>query len=209
MTSIERAEATDHARWLRALNGDPNGFSEIYDRYADRVLGYALRQTGSWELAQDVVSITFLEAWRRRSHVRFDDNGSAAGWLFATARNVVRNQARALRRHHAAIERLHSEASSPDPGDAVVERMAVEQRLKELLGVFALLPRRDREVLSLVSTGLDSTAIATALDISEVAVRSRLSRSRKRLAKLAAAKSATRVPPPVKSASSIPRQEGL
>ena len=54
--SIERAEATDHARWLRALRGDPNGFSEIYDRYADRVLGYTLRQTGSWERARDVVS---------------------------------------------------------------------------------------------------------------------------------------------------------
>jgi DNA-directed RNA polymerase specialized sigma24 family protein len=87
--------------------------------------------------------------------------------------------------------------------------MAVEQRLKELLGVLDLLSRRDREVLSLVSAGLDSTAIATALDISEVAVRSRLSRSRKRLAKLVAAKRATRVPPPVKSVSSIPRQEGL
>lgn len=209
MTPIERAEATDDARWLRALNGDPNGFSEIYDRYADRVLGYALRQTASWELAQDVVSITFLEVWRRRTNVRFDDDGSVAGWLFATARNVIRNQSRTLRRHHAAIERLHGEVASPDPADAVVERMAVEQRLKELLGVLDLLSRRDREVLSLVSAGLDSTAIATALDISEVAVRSRLSRSRKRLAKLVAAKRATRVPPPVKSVSSIPRQEGL
>ena len=209
MTSIERAEATDHARWLRALNGDPNGFSEIYDRYADRVLGYALRQTASWELAQDVVSITFLEVWRCRTNVRFDDDGSVAGWLFATARNVIRNQSRTLRRHHAAIERLHGEVASPDPADAVVERMAVEQRLKELLGVLDLLSRRDREVLSLVSAGLDSTAIATALDISEVAVRSRLSRSRQRLAKLVAAKRATRVPPPVKSVSSIPRQEGL
>jgi DNA-directed RNA polymerase specialized sigma24 family protein len=66
---------------------------------------------------------------------------------------------------------------------AASQRMTVEQRLKEVLGVLDLLPRRDREVLSLASAGLDSTAIATALDISEVAVRSRLSRSRKRLAK--------------------------
>jgi len=78
VSSLEPGEVTDHARWLRALNGDPNGFSEIYDHYADRVLGYALRQTRSWELAEDVVSITFLEAWRRRDNVRFDDDGRNA-----------------------------------------------------------------------------------------------------------------------------------
>src|SRR5476651_1118926 len=55
--------------------------------------------------ADDIVSVTFLEAWRRADAVRFV-NGSILPWLLVTATNSARNLARSSRRYRAMLERL-------------------------------------------------------------------------------------------------------
>ena len=54
-------ELTIRAR-LRA--GDPAAFGALYDSCAGAVHRHAVRWTGDWSAAEDVVSLTFLEAWR-------------------------------------------------------------------------------------------------------------------------------------------------
>lgn len=186
MQRPEGLDESDRANWLGSLNGDPRGFTRIYDRYADQVFGYALRRTGSSSIAEDVVSITFLEAWRRREAVSFDESATVVGWLFGIARNVLRNQKRSERRYETAILRLRAEASAPDPGEIIVEQLAAEDRVSEFRELFTLLPRRDQELLALVWSGLDQRALAVALGLSNVATRSRLSRARSRLRRLSA-----------------------
>ncbi|MFD5350892.1 RNA polymerase sigma factor [Streptomyces sp. NPDC058657] len=48
---------------------------------------HAVRSCGDWSLAQDVVSLTFLEAWRRREKLR-DEGESVRPWLLGIATNV-------------------------------------------------------------------------------------------------------------------------
>ncbi|HSH59182.1 MAG TPA: sigma factor, partial [Acidimicrobiales bacterium] len=65
-------------------------FHRIYDTNYERILGYALRRTATVEDAYDVVSETFLTAWRRLDDV--PDGERARLWLYGTARNVLTNQ---------------------------------------------------------------------------------------------------------------------
>ena len=84
------------------------GFVAVYDRYAQRLLTYAYRRTGSAQRAEDAVSLVMLEAWWRRREVRFGADETLAGWLFRTARYVLANEARAARRHRQALAPLLS-----------------------------------------------------------------------------------------------------
>ncbi len=100
------AAATDRALWDRVVRGDERAFITVYDRYAQRLLTYAHRRTGSSQRAEDAVSLVMLEAWRRRREVRFGSDETMAGWLFRTARYVLANDARAARRHRQALARI-------------------------------------------------------------------------------------------------------
>ncbi|MFC9283680.1 RNA polymerase sigma factor [Streptomyces collinus] len=57
-----------------------------------------------WATAEDVVSLTFLEAWRLRGTVR-PDGDDLSPWLLGIATNVLRNTTRAARRYQATLSR--------------------------------------------------------------------------------------------------------
>ena len=52
--------------WSRCASDDPEALGQLFDRYADAVFRYCLSRTGSWQDAEDLVSVTFLEAWGKR-----------------------------------------------------------------------------------------------------------------------------------------------
>ncbi|MFE5588048.1 RNA polymerase sigma factor [Kitasatospora sp. NPDC056531] len=164
---------------LRA--GDQSAYGEIFDEHAQAVYGYAVRRLGDWAAAEDVVSLTFLEAWRLRGKLH-EDGESVRPWLFGIATNVLRNTARAARRHRAAMERLPERDTVPDFADELVERLEDGSRLAAARRALAQLRRGDREVFGLcVWAGLDYAAAAEALGVPVGTVRSRLSRARARL----------------------------
>ncbi|MEU8134386.1 RNA polymerase sigma factor [Streptodolium elevatio] len=57
----------------RAREGDPAAFATLFDSYAGAIHRYALRVTADWATAEDVVSLTYLEAWRLRAKLRPDE----------------------------------------------------------------------------------------------------------------------------------------
>lgn len=153
-------------------------FSGLYASTFDALLGFALRRVSRPEDAADVVAETFLTAWRR-----FDDippGDEARLWLYGVARRTLANQRRSAERRLALTDRIGSRlrrelaAAVPDPADGVTEQVVVREAL-------ARLADRDREVLELTAwEGLTGPEIAQVLGVSEVAVRARLSRARKR-----------------------------
>lgn len=150
-------------------------FRHVYAEHFDRVLGYALRRVARPEDAADVVSETFLVAWRRLGDV--PEEPRTRLWLYGVARRVLANQRRGERRRTALGERLASElaVSVPDHAAGVSERVHYAAALEQLA-------EHDREVLMLhVSEGLEPREIAEVLGVSAVAARSRLSRARARL----------------------------
>lgn len=177
------ASETDKALWDRALNGDERAFVTVYDRYAQGLLTYAYRRTGSSHRAEDAVSLVMLETWRRRHDVRFGSDETIAGWLFRSARYVLANDARTARRHRHALDRI-AQLASPVTDD--VDRGLVDdERLHRALDTLAGLSSRDRDVLELAAwSGLSESDMAAALGVPVGTFKSRLSRARRRLAQL-------------------------
>jgi RNA polymerase sigma factor (sigma-70 family) len=186
----------------RVHAGDPEAFRELFDEHNRSVYNHAFRLTGNWSTAQDVVSLTFLEAWRLRDRVDLDgEGGSLRPWLLGIATNVARNVRRAGRRHDGALARLPRTEPVPDLADEITARVDDRERLALVRTALAALRKPEREVLALcVWSGLDYAEAAEALGVPVGTVRSRLSRARKKLEKLVStgrlrSTEAERIPP--------------
>jgi RNA polymerase sigma factor (sigma-70 family) len=178
----------------RVRSGDPEAFRELFDDHARSVYSHGFRLTGDWSVAEDVVSLTFLEAWRLRDGVDVSAEGTLRAWLLGIATNVARNVRRAARRYDSAMARLPRQHPEPDFAEEVVARMDDRERIAQVRTALAALRPPEREVLALcVFAGLDYAEAAQALDVPIGTVRSRLSRARSRLDRLVAA---GRITPP-------------
>ncbi|WP_199822893.1 RNA polymerase sigma factor [Streptomyces sp. NRRL B-24720] len=169
----------------RIRAGDPEAFAELFDEYARILYNHAFRLTADWAAAEDVVSATFMEAWR--GHQRVDaDGGSLRPWLLGIATNLVRAQSRSNRRFKAAaLAAAQAETAVADHADEVAGRIDDRRRLAATATALAGLRRTEREVLSLcLWQGLDYTTTAQVLGVPVGTVRSRLSRARTKLRKL-------------------------
>jgi RNA polymerase sigma-70 factor (ECF subfamily) len=160
--------------------GDPDAFAALFADHAQAVYRYAAGLTGNWSAAEEVVSLTFLEAWRLRKTVK-PDGGSLRPWLLGIAVNLTRNQARAARRHRAAMGRLPPPPGLPDFADELASRLDDRDRLAAVRAAVRGLPARERDVLICVWSGLGCAEAAQALGVPEGTVRTRLSRARRRL----------------------------
>jgi RNA polymerase sigma-70 factor (ECF subfamily) len=184
MGSTVTGVLTDLELWERAREGDRDAFGLLFDRHSRAIYNYCFRRTADWSLAEDLTSLVFLEAWRRREQVRFID-GRVLPWLFGVATNLLRNQRRTMRRRKAALARLTPAEPERDFVSDLVDRLGDEQRMAELLEHVTRLPRWMREVLVLcVWSELSYEEAAVALAVPVGTVRSRLARTRVRLREL-------------------------
>ncbi|MEU4642052.1 sigma-70 family RNA polymerase sigma factor [Micromonospora sp. NPDC023814] len=175
----------DEELWPAVAAGDEGAFGRLFDRHSRAVYNHAFRLTGSWCTAEDVTQATFLVAWRRRDAARLVD-GSVLPWLLVVASNAVRTEWRSARRWAALLRRLPVDRqAADDPAEEVAQRLDDERRMRAILAAARRLPRAEREAVALcLWSGVPYANAAAALGVSEVAVRSRVSRARKRLARL-------------------------
>jgi RNA polymerase sigma-70 factor (ECF subfamily) len=165
----------------RVRAGDQDAFRALFEQNARAVYNHAFRLTGNWSTAEDVVSLTFLEAWRLRGTIH-PEGDSLLPWLFGIAVNVARNASRATRRHQAAMNRLPAAPEVPDFADELASRLDDTARLEVVRAAMGKLRRGERDVIALVVwAGLSYAEAAEALGVPVGTVRSRLSRARRRL----------------------------
>jgi RNA polymerase sigma-70 factor (ECF subfamily) len=149
-------------------------FEQIFRDCYEAVVRYAARRVSA-EAVQDVVSETFLTAWRRRAELRDEP----LPWLLGIARRVAANQRRAGLRREELAKRVLSEASAS--GESTGEPGVPDRQLATAL---ASLRDRDREALLLVVwDGLEHRAAARVMGCSTGALTVRVHRARRRLAR--------------------------
>lgn len=176
-------EVDDSVLWSRARSGDSAAFGVLFERHGRTIYNYCFRRVGSWAAAEDLVSIVFLEAWRRRQKPL--PRGKELPWLFGIATNVVRNRRRSERRYAAALSRVPEPRPDPTFADDSDQRVDDEELIGDALALVARLPRREQEVFVLCAwseLSYEDAAIALAVPVGTV--RSRLSRARARLREL-------------------------
>lgn len=179
---------TDEDDELRARirAGDRDAFGSLYDAYARAVYNHGLRLTGDWSLAEDVMSETFLAAWRTRASLN-PEGGSLGPWLLGIATHKARNATRRLRRQRLFLSRRPAPPAVTDFADESAGRIDDARRLAVVRDALGGLRSQDRDVLVLcVWSGLTYQECAQALGIPLGTVRSRLARARRRLDRLSA-----------------------
>lgn len=150
-------------------------FEEIFNACYEPVRRYVARRVAD-EAVQDVVSETFLTAWRRRAEL----HGAALPWLLGIARRVASTQRRGSARRTALHTRLRTEPPSPTAATGGGSD-------PQLAPALASLRDRDREALLLVVwDGLDHRTAAAVMGCTTGSLTVRLHRARRRLAQLLA-----------------------
>ncbi|KOV04426.1 RNA polymerase sigma factor [Streptomyces sp. XY533] len=172
----------------RVRSGDPDAYAELFDSYSRTLYNHAFRMTGDWAVAEDVMSAAFLEAWRLRGTVD-PEGGSLRPWLLGITTNIARNHCRSNRRFRAAAAVAAAAAGAaavPDHAEEVAGRLDDRRQIAATLAQLSALRRPEREVLLLcLCEGLEYAEAARVLGIPVGTVRSRLSRARTKLRKLA------------------------
>ena len=142
----------------------------LFLAHFDAVDAYARRRTDAAS-AEEVVSETFLVAWRRLDDVPADP----LPWLLGVARRALANQRRGERRRAAVVSRVRDVRA-----DDV--RRAGPALGSELEAALMALSHAEREAILLIAwEGLTPRQAAAVLGCSAVAFRVRLHRARRRL----------------------------
>lgn len=155
--------------------GDERAFEALYDRFAVRMYGAALRMLGSREDAEDVVQEVFLATVRSRK--RLSDVRDLTAYLFAALQRTAVRCAQRRRRAFPASQTAADEAVAP------VERAATDNpNWHRLQQAIRSLPEEQREVIALKIDGeLTFAQIAEVMGISISTAASRYQYALKKL----------------------------
>ncbi len=185
-TSSDSAVAYGSAGQLTVITEGPpisdeeatRRFEELYRVHYQKIVTYARRRTRSADEADDVVSATFLVAWRRLEDLVGADEPLA--WLYRVAHLTLLNHRRDAERTGRLTDKAAGEYSNPVA--TIESTVEARDRLAQVTAAAETLSEMDRELLRLVAwEELTHSEIAEILGISRVLVRTRLSRARRRL----------------------------
>lgn len=175
------ASLDDAALVAATLAGDRHAFGHIVARYQALICSLAYNATGSIRQSEDLAQETFIAAWRDLAQLR--EAAKLRSWLCSIVRHQIsRAFSRSVREPAHAAEPLDTArelaAADPLPSEQAVSRE--EQAI--LWRSLERIPEIYREPLILFYRENHSVErVAAALDLSEDAVKQRLSRGRKLL----------------------------
>ncbi|MCU0785819.1 MAG: sigma-70 family RNA polymerase sigma factor, partial [Verrucomicrobia bacterium] len=163
------------------LDGNRDAFGQIVSRYQSLVCSLAYSATGCLGQSEDLAQETFITAWKHLRHLR--EPGKLRAWLCGIARNRINNnlrrEGREPLRDAESLDTVHETPTlEPLPSDHAIskEEEAILWRSLERI------PEIYREPLVLFYREHQSIErVAEELELSEDAVKQRLSRGRKLL----------------------------
>jgi RNA polymerase sigma-70 factor (ECF subfamily) len=164
-------------------NRDETLFDALYMAHSRVLYAFLLGQTGDRETAEDLLQETFVRVWQHLEAVLALPQERRRFWLFATARNLLRDlyRRRQVRAPYACalpeVERIDPQAEDP------AERIISKETAAALDAAIRALPTDLRTVLTLhLLTGMTSAEIGKALARPAGTVRYQLSKARRTIA---------------------------
>lgn len=179
--TINPMEETDARLVVETLKGSREAFGHIVARYQTLICSLAYSATGSFSQSQDLSQETFVIAWKQLSELR--EPGKLRAWLCAILKNRIYKTYRRDGHepaHAAEPLEIAQELPSTEPAPSAQAISKEEEAI--LWRSLGKIPETYREPLVLFYREHQSIeTVAANLDLSEDAVKQRLSRGRKLL----------------------------
>ncbi len=167
----------DQAVIDRVLAGDRNAFSLLIERYSDPLYRHALGMTGSADVAEDILQVSFIKAFHHLAEVR----GRFDAWVFRIVANGCKDWLKNIRRTHLSYE----EDDQPSAYETPDEELDRGELRRDLDVALLALPDSLREAFVMKHVeGRSYEEMAVLLDATVGALKMRVHRAREALQKL-------------------------
>jgi RNA polymerase sigma-70 factor (ECF subfamily) len=173
----------------KAKSGDKQAFTELFDKYSHKILGYLYRYVGDYQLAEDLTIETFLNVYS--SLGTYKEIGKFSSWLYKIATNCAKKE---LRKKERKKEISLDEPVETDEGATNIGELIADERdrpdynvreteLKELIyRIISKLDKKYKEVLMLCDVeGLSHEEASKILKSNPITIGTRLRRARQAL----------------------------
>jgi RNA polymerase sigma-70 factor (ECF subfamily) len=174
VSTLNLSEAGDRALMKGLAQRDCDAFVRLFDRYASPAMTLAQTILRHRHLAEEAVQEAFLAVWRHPDRYRAE-RGTVRSWLLSTvhhrAVDLVRREESQRRR---AAEEDDTGKAPADPGDLVVEEIALADQRTAVRRALEDLPVAQRQIVELMYFGaLSQTQISERLSMPLGTVKSR------------------------------------
>ena len=176
-TAPDESFDADQAVIDRVLAGDRNAFGILIQRYSDPLYRHAYGMTGSADVAEDILQVSFIKAFHHLGEVR----GRFDAWVFRIVANGCKDWLKNIRRTHLSYE----EDDQPSSFETPEEELDRGEMRRDLDTALAALPDSLREAFVMKHVeGRSYEEMAVLLDATVGALKMRVHRAREALQKL-------------------------
>lgn len=159
---------------------DQSIFSEIYNRYGNKVFYKCYSILKDSELSEDATQDIFMKVLLNLSN--FSGKSSFSTWIYSITYNYCIDQVRRLKKANSLIS---NEGELKDVFYEEEEYLMKEENIEALKSTLDVIDEADRMILLMkYQDNLRLKEIATVLNISESAVKMRLQRAKEKFRKI-------------------------
>ena len=165
---------TDQLIIQRVLAGNRDAFKTLITRYSDPLYRHALCMTGSPDVAEDILQLSFIKAYQHLAEVR----GRFDAWVFRIVANGCKDWLKNIRRSHLSYDEDDQPSGYATP-DEELDRTELRSDLDRAL---ATLPASLREAFVMKHVeGRSYEEMADLLGTTVGALKMRVHRAREAL----------------------------
>tara|TARA_B100001750_G_C15502060_1_gene597895 strand:+ start:492 stop:1067 length:576 start_codon:yes stop_codon:yes gene_type:complete len=93
---MDKTDFTDEMLIKKFQRGDRNSYTELVNRYKDKIINFTFRYLGDYDLAEDISQETFLKLYIKKDSYR--EIAKFSTWLYTIAGNLAKTELRKIKR---------------------------------------------------------------------------------------------------------------